>query len=104
MYAIIETGGAQFRVEPGMKIQVPRLPNGEGENFTFDRVLLVVKDDKVVVGHPFIEGVKVSAVVDSHFRGKKVVVFRRKRRKGFEKSMGHRRDLTTVVIDKITKS
>jgi large subunit ribosomal protein L21 len=48
--------------------------------------------------------VKVSAVVDSHFRGKKVVVFRRKRRKGFEKSMGHRRDLTTVVIDKITKS
>jgi len=103
VYAIIETGGTQFRVEPGMKIQVPRLPNGEGDSFVFDRVLMVVKDDKVVVGHPFVEGVKVSAVVDSHFRGRKITVFRRKRRKGFEKTIGHRRDLTTVVIDKITK-
>lgn len=104
MYAIIETGGTQFRVEPGMKIQVPRLSNQEGENFTFDRVLLVVKDDKVVVGHPYIDGVKVSATVDNHFRGKKIIVFKRKRRKGYEKTQGHRRDLTTVVIDKITKS
>ncbi len=104
MYAIIETGGTQFRVEPGMKIQVPRLPNQEGENFTFDKVLLVVKDEKVVVGHPYIDGVKVSATVDNHFRGAKIIVFKRKRRKGYEKTQGHRRDLTTVVIDKITKS
>jgi large subunit ribosomal protein L21 len=104
VYAIIETGGTQHRVEPGMKIEVPRLPNAEGENFTFDRVLLVVKDDKVVVGHPYIDGVKVSATVSSHFRGRKIIVFKRKNRKGYEKTQGHRRDLTTVLIDKITKS
>jgi len=104
VYAIIETGGTQYRVEPGMKIEVPRLPNAEGENFTFDKVLLVVKDDKVVVGHPYIDGVKVSAIVNSHFRGKKIIVFKRKLRKGYEKTQGHRRDLTTVLIDKITKS
>jgi large subunit ribosomal protein L21 len=104
VYAVIETGGTQFKVEPGMKIEVPRLPIGEGETFTFDKVLLVVKDEKVVVGKPYIEGVKVSAKVDTHFRGKKIIVFKRKRRKGYEKTQGHRRDLTTVVIDKITKS
>lgn len=104
MYAVIETGGTQFRVEPGMKIQVPRLPGAEGESFTFDRVLLVVKDDKVVVGKPYIEGVKVSATVDSHFRDRKIIVYKRKRRKGYERTQGHRRDLTSVVIDKITKS
>ena len=103
MYAVIETGGTQYKVEPGMKIQVPRLPHAEGESFIFEKVLLVVKDEKVAVGKPYLEGIKVSARVDAHFRGKKVLVYKRKRRKGYEKTQGHRRDLTTVIIDKITK-
>lgn len=103
MYAIIKTGGVQFRVEPGMKVLVPGIPGEEGSSHVFDEVLLVAKDDKVVVGHPFIDGIKVSAKILEQTRGPKVTVYKRKKRKGYEKKTGHRQDKTWVEIDKISK-
>ncbi len=103
MYAIIKTGGYQFRVEPGMKLMVPRLTGDEGTAHTFEDVLLVAKDDKVVVGHPFIEGIKVLAKIVEQSKGPKVVIFKRKRRKGYERKTGHRQHQTWVQIEKITK-
>ncbi len=103
MYAIIKTGGSQFRVEPGMKLMVPHLEGEEGASHTFEDVLLVAKEDKVVVGHPFIEGIKVSARIVEQSKGPKVVIFKRKRRKGYQRKTGHRQLQTWVQIEKITK-
>lgn len=103
MYAIIKTGGLQFKVEPGMKVLVPALPGEAGSAYVFNDVLLVAKDDKVVVGHPFIDGIKVSAKIIEQTRGPKVTVFKRKKRKGYERKTGHRQDQTWVEIDKISK-
>lgn len=103
MYAIIKTGGTQFRVEPGMKLMVPRLTGEEGASHIFEEVLLVAKDDKVVVGHPFIDGIKVMAKIIEQTKGPKVVVYKRKRRKGYERKTGHRQHQTWVEIEKITK-
>ena len=103
MYAIIKTGGTQFKVEPGMKLMVPRLTGEEGSSHTFEEVLLVAKDDKVVVGHPFIDGIKVTAKIVEQSKGPKIVVFKRKRRKGYERKTGHRQHQTWVEIEKITK-
>lgn len=104
MYAIIKTGGVQFKVEPGMKVLVPGISGEAGASYVFNDVLLVAKDDKVVVGHPFIDGIKVSAKIVEHTRGPKVIVYKRKIRKGYEKKTGHRQDQTWVEIDKISKS
>jgi large subunit ribosomal protein L21 len=103
LYAIISTGGLQFRVEPGMKLLVPGLKGEEGGSHLFEDVLLVAKDDKVVVGHPYIEGVKVSAKILEHGRGPKVTIFKRKRRKGYERKTGHRQNQTWIEIEKISK-
>jgi len=103
LYAIIKTGGVQFRVEPGMKVLVPGVQGDEGSTYVFNDVLLVAKDEKVVVGHPFIDGIKVSAKILEQTRGPKVTVFKRKKRKGYERKTGHRQDKTWVQIDKITK-
>ncbi|MCD4708765.1 MAG: 50S ribosomal protein L21 [Candidatus Sabulitectum sp.] len=103
MYAIIKTGGTQLRVEPGMKLMVPRLAGEEGASHIFEEVLLVAKDDKVVVGHPYIDGIKVLARIVEQSKGPKVVVFKRKRRKGYERKTGHRQHQTWVEIEKITK-
>jgi len=94
----------QFRVEPGMKILVPRLQGEEGSALTIEEVLLVAKDDKVVVGHPYIDGIRVSAKIIQQTRGPKVTIYKRKRRKGYERKTGHRQDQTWIEIDKITKS
>ena len=99
MYAIVETGGMQFRVEPGMKLNIPLLSIEEGENVTLDRVLLVGDDDgSVSVGAPLVDGAAVEAKVLEHGRDKKIVVYKRKRRKGYEKTMGHRQDYTRIEI------
>ncbi len=103
MYAIIKTGGVQFKVEPGMKVLVPGIPGEAGSSHVFNDVLLVAKDDKVVVGHPFIDGIKVSAKIIEHTLGPKVTIFKRKKRKGYERKTGHRQDQTWVEIDKISK-
>ena len=103
MYAIIETGGFQFRVEPGMKLNVPTIVSGEGDSINIDQVLLVGDGDDVVVGTPIIEGASVEAEVLENGRGKKIVVFKRKRRKGYERTQGHRQDYTRIEIKSISR-
>ncbi len=103
MYAIIKTGGTQFRVEPGMKLLIPSLEGENGSSLSFNEVLLVAKDDKVVVGHPFIEGIRVTAKIIEQTKGPKVTIYKRKRRKGYERKTGHRQNHTWVEIEKISK-
>lgn len=101
MYAVIETGGLQYRVEPGMKLSVGKLTGGEGEDISFDRVMLVSGSAGVRIGNPVLDDTSVRARILSHGRGPKVTVFHRKRRKGHEKRTGHRQDLTNVEITEI---
>jgi large subunit ribosomal protein L21 len=101
MYAIVEMAGQQFKVSPGTKVYVNRLDAKEGTTVEFDNVLLVDNDGKIEVGAPRVEGVKVTATVLSHLKGDKVIVFKKKRRKGYQKSNGHRQYLTQVLIDAV---
>ena len=101
MYAILETGGKQYRVATGDKLEIERLETEAGKSHTFDRVLLVNKDGAVRVGTPTVDGASVTADVLSHKRGDKVVVFKFKRRKGYRKKQGHRQELTLVQIKDI---
>lgn len=101
MYAIVEIAGQQFKVENEQKIFVHRLEQNEGENVEFDRVLLVDNNGQVKVGTPVVEGVKVSATVLKHLKGDKVLVFKKKRRKGYQKCNGHRQYLSYIQINGI---
>ena len=101
MYAIVEIAGQQFKVEKDQRIFVHRLEQKEGEKVTFDNVLLVDNDGKVNVGAPAVKGASVNATVLEHLKGDKVIVFKKKRRKGFKKKNGHRQYLTSVKIDNI---
>jgi len=102
MYAIVEIAGQQFKVEEGQEIFVHRLDGEEGANITFDQVLLVDQDGKVKVGKPLVKGANVDIKIVAHTRGDKVQVFKKKRRKGYQKESGHRQDLSKVLIEKIT--
>lgn len=97
-YAVIETGGKQYRVAPGMKIDIERLEKNEGDEVAFDSVLALSDGSSLKVGTPLVEGAKVTAVVVSNFRGEKVVNFKKKRRKGYARKIGHRQNLTKVEI------
>lgn len=101
MYAIVEIAGQQFKVERGVKVYVHRLDANEGAKVEFDRVLLVDNGGKVQVGTPSIDGAKVAATVLSHLKGDKVIVFKKKRRKGYQKSNGHRQQLTQILVQGI---
>jgi len=101
MYAIVEIAGQQFKVEKDQQVYVHRLENKEGSKVEFDNVLLIDNDGKIMVGAPAISGAKVSAKVVSHLKGDKVVVFKKKRRKGYRVKNGHRQDLTEILIQKI---
>ncbi len=101
MYAIVEIAGQQFKVEKDQRVFVHRLAAEEGSNITFDKVLLTDNEGTVTVGAPVIEGVSVKATVKSHLKGDKVIVFKKKRRKGYKKKNGHRQYLTEIVIDAI---
>jgi large subunit ribosomal protein L21 len=101
MYAIVEIAGQQFKVEKDQQIFVHRLAQEEGSKIDFDNVLLIENDGKVNVGAPAIKGAKVSASVVRHVKGNKVIVFRKKRRKGYVKKNGHRQSFTEIKIDKI---
>ena len=101
MYAIVEIAGQQFKVQKDQKIFVHRLDAKEGKKVDFDRVLLVDDDGDVKVGAPVIEGAKVSATVEEHLKGDKVIVFRKKRRKGYVKKNGHRQSFTAITIKDI---
>ncbi len=101
MYAIVEIAGQQFKVEKDKKIFVHRLAQNEGESVDFEKVLLVDNDGAVKIGAPTVSGAKVSAKILSHLKGDKVIVFHKKRRKGFEKKNGHRQCFTQIQIENI---
>jgi large subunit ribosomal protein L21 len=98
MYAIVEIAGQQFKVEEGKKIFVHRLDAEEGDNVEFEKVLLLDNDGAVTVGEPVIENTVVEGKVLAHPRGDKVIIFKKKRRKGYQKRSGHRQDFTQVEI------
>ncbi|MDP4934575.1 MAG: 50S ribosomal protein L21 [Salibacteraceae bacterium] len=101
MYAIVEIAGQQFKVEKDQKVYVHRLATEEGKKVTFDRVLLIDDKGKVNIGAPAIEGAEVTATVLEHLKGDKVIVFKKKRRKGYKKKNGHRQYLTEIQINEI---
>ena len=101
MYAIVEIAGQQFKVEKDQQVFVHRLENKEGSKVEFNNVLLIDNDGKIKVGAPAISGAKVTAKVVSHLKGDKVVVFKKKRRKGYRVKNGHRQTLTEILIQKI---
>jgi large subunit ribosomal protein L21 len=99
-YAIIRSGGKQFRVEEGATVRVPTLDKKTGETVELE-ALVVSGDDGVKVGSPAIEGARVKATVVDHGRGDKIIVFKKKRRKQYKRTHGHRQNYTTVKIDSI---
>jgi large subunit ribosomal protein L21 len=101
MYAIVEIAGQQMKAEQGRKMYVHRLENAEGETVVFDKVLLVDNDGKVKVGTPVVEGASVKATVLEHVKGEKVLVFKKKRRKSYQKMNGHRQYLTKIQIEEV---
>lgn len=104
MYAIVEIAGQQFKVEKDQKLFVHRLQEDEGKQVAFDNVLLLADGDKVTVGAPAIDGAQVGATVLKHLKGDKVIVFKKKRRKGYRKKNGHRQFLTQIQIESIVAS
>jgi large subunit ribosomal protein L21 len=104
MYAIVEIAGQQFKVSKDLKVYVHRLANEEGSKVSFDKVLLLDDNGNVTLGAPAIEGASVEAKVLQHLKGDKVIVFKKKRRKGYKKRNGHRQYLTQIVIEGITAS
>ncbi len=101
MYAIVDIAGQQFKVEKGVKVYVHRLDAEEGAKVDFDKVLLVDNGGAVTVGKPTVEGASVSAEIIKHLKGDKVIVFKKKRRKGYKKKNGHRQFLTQIEIKSI---
>ncbi|MFD1674998.1 50S ribosomal protein L21 [Alicyclobacillus fodiniaquatilis] len=101
MYAIVETGGKQFKVSQGNTIYVEKLAHEVGETVTLDKVFLVQDNGSVRVGSPYVEGAKVVAKVIEHGRGKKIVVFKYKSKKNYHKKQGHRQPYTKLTIEAI---
>ena len=104
MYAIVEIAGQQFKVAKDQKVFVHRLAVEEGKKVSFDNVLLIGEGDKVTIGAPAIDGAQVGAKVLKHLKGDKVIVFKKKRRKGYRVKNGHRQSLTEIVIESIVAS
>lgn len=100
MYAVVEISGQQFAVAPQQKLTVPLLDKSVGETVEFTNILLASDGGKVSVGAPYIKG-SVKATVDAHGKGDKILVFHKKRRKGYQKLNGHRQDYTTITINDI---
>ncbi len=101
MYAIVDIAGQQFKVEKDRKIYVHRLKAEEGATVNFEKVLLVDNDGSVKIGAPYVEGASVKATVLTHLKGEKVIVFKKKRRKGYAKKNGHRQCFTQIKIEEI---
>jgi len=101
MYAIVEIAGLQYKVAKKQRVFVHRLEANEGATVEFDRVLLIDNDGKITVGSPVIDGARIAAKVVSHLKGDKVIVFKKKRRKGYQKWNNHRQSLTELLIQGI---
>jgi len=101
MYAVIETGGKQYRVSQGDVVRVERLEENVGDKVAIDAVHLIADGKAVFVGRPNVEGAEVRATVVEEGRGPKVVAFKKKRRKGYRRKIGHRQDFTALQIDQI---
>ena len=103
MYAIVEIAGQQFKVEKGQQIFVNRLHEEEGSKVSFDKVLLIGNEGSTKVGAPTVAGANVEATVMEHLKGNKIIVFKKKRRKGYQTSNGHRQYLSKIQIESITE-
>ena len=101
MYAIVEIAGQQFKVSKDLKVYVNRLSNEEGSKVSFDKVLLLDDAGTITLGAPAVEGASVEAKVLQHLKGDKVIIFKKKRRKGYKKRNGHRQYLTQIIIESI---
>ncbi|SFM85973.1 50S ribosomal protein L21 [Thermodesulforhabdus norvegica] len=101
MYAIVETGGKQLKVEPGKVVHVEKLAVEPGEKVVFDRVLCVRDGEVVRIGTPYVEDAKVTGEVVEHFRGEKILIIKHKRRKNYRRRQGHRQWYTAVKIESI---
>jgi large subunit ribosomal protein L21 len=102
MYAVIKTGGKQYRVAAGEKLKIEQIPADVGSQVVLDQVLMVADGDAVTVGHPLVSGAKVSVTVLAHGRHDKVRIFKMRRRKHYQKHQGHRQNYTEVKIDAIS--
>ncbi|MEN8927957.1 MAG: 50S ribosomal protein L21 [Flavobacteriales bacterium] len=102
MYAIVEIAGQQFKVVKDQTLFVHRLQDEEGSTVTFDKVLLTDNDGKVTLGAPAIKGASITAKVEEHLKGDKVIVFKKKRRKGYKLKKGHRQYLTKLTVTAIS--
>ena len=103
MYAVIKTGGKQYRVAPGEKIKIEQIPADVGSQIVLDQVLMVAEGESVKVGTPLVDGAKVSATVLAHGRGQKLRIFKMRRRKHYQKTQGHRQNYTEIRVDAINQ-
>ena len=101
MYAIIKTGGKEYSLEVGSRIEVEKLEGKTGDEFTFDKILMVADGDDIKVGRPYVEGAKVIAEIVNQKKAPKIIVFKRKRKKGYKKKQGHRQMLTELKVKEI---
>ncbi|HTT39470.1 MAG TPA: 50S ribosomal protein L21 [Burkholderiales bacterium] len=102
MYAVIKTGGKQYKVSAGEKLRIESVPADVGAEITLDQVLLVADGDNVTMGTPLVSGAAVKAKVLSHGRGEKIKIFKLRRRKHYRKTLGHRQNYTEIQISGIT--
>lgn len=101
MYAVIETGGKQYRVQEGDQLFIEKLDVESGEAVKFDKVLLVSNNGEVKIGKPYVDGANVEAKIEKHGKAKKIIVFKYKPKKDYRKKQGHRQPYTKIVIEKI---
>jgi large subunit ribosomal protein L21 len=101
MYAVLETGGKQYRVAPGETLAIDRIEAEAGKPVTLDRVLFISSDDRLFVGAPTVANASVVADIVEHFRGEKKIAFKMKRRKGYHRTVGHRQEMTRIKISEI---
>lgn len=103
MYAVIQTGGKQYRVTPGELVKVEKLPGKKGDQVTFEKVLLTSDGETINIGNPFLSDIKVQGRIARQGRDRKILVFKYKRRKDYRKRIGHRQSFTLVKVDEIAK-
>ena len=102
MYALVEISGKQYRAEKGGVLKVDKLPQAKGESVEFTTVLMVREDEDVKIGAPYVEGASVKTTIADHGRDKKILVYKRKRRKNYSRTRGHRQSYTMISVNEIS--